>query len=517
MFAVSLNDLQLMDLIVNDKIAMARTEPPQEIVELRHLPTFRVLLCVTCKYCVLPHALDRHLKCIHGLNRARRAPHVDAAQKLQLANADEIPYPEPNGPPIPGLPTSRGFACCAKACQHLCQTSKRMQAHWRIDHARLSYVKGPDFLRWRKVTIQHFLRGSSLRYFIVDRNAAENESPISSPLSAARVAVSIPSSMRDNSNETATDWLLTREFGEGSFAVLLPTKGSRPTWRDEMIQASTVTDSLRFAILSMTASHIAYQNPQSRRFYGGEAAKYRQMAITSLTASSAETMLESFFAHWNFQRLMTMCCITRLQLDDMEGRGKLSVTDSVLPEWVSIQRRGRSAVWQRGRPGQASSAMHVGSLAGVCNFDDTRYENNPFDPRLQDLHIALLALTDTPVDPSCFEALDLLRRSWLLTFTESNTVSFRDMALMFTARAPEAFIDLLRKDDPIAMVVFAHSCVLWSHAEASCWYMRGQAAKMLFTINLRLNWEWQEWIQWPIEMVLGSSLTGLDRAMELGK
>nr|POF08165.1 orsellinic acid/f9775 biosynthesis cluster protein [Quercus suber] len=492
--------------------------PPQgrkRWLNFAHLRQHRVLLCVQCGYCVLPQALDRHLKCLHGLNRAQRAPYVDAASRLQLADADEVPYPEPNSPPIPGLPANKGLACCAKECQHLCQTSKRMQAHWRRDHSTIGRMKGPGALRCRKVTIQSFFRGSSLRYFIVDKNAIESKSSDSSRIIATNVATALSPPPGENSNQTAIDWLLTREFGESSFAVMLPTKGTRLTWRDEMMQASTVVDSLRFALLSVTASYIAYQNPQSRRFYGCEAAKYRHMAITSLSALPMRTTSETFFAHWNFQRLMTICCMSQIQLDDMDGQNKVSSTDSVLPEWVSIQRRGRSAVWQRGSPGQASKAMHVRSLAGVCLFDDFRYERNPFDPRMHDLEIALLALTDTQVDPSCFEALGMLRRSWLMAFTESETVSFRDMALMFTARAPEAFIKLMQDNNPIAMVIFAHFCVLWSHAEASHWYMRGQAAKMLFDINLRLSWEWQEWIQWPIEMVLGLPSTVVGRAIDM--
>lgn len=478
-------------------------------IKLRHLRKYRVLLCATCGYCVLPHALDRHLKCIHRLSRAERKPHVNTALKLKLANGDHVVYPDADNPPIAGLPIHDGYACSADGCPHLCQTAKRMQAHWRADHYDGTYARTVADLRCRPVKLQSFFKGSSLRYFIVANHNPDSLSPLStlSNMSKASLLRRSPSS---NPNETPMDWMLTKEFGEHSFSTLLPTKGTRASWRDQMLQVGIVTDFLRYALLSMTASHVAYEFPFSRQTYSCEATKYRQMAIRSLASWSPEINQDNFFAHWNFQRLMTMCCISRTQLTETESGGELAVSSSVLPDYVRIQRQGRALVWPpKGGMPTVSKAMHTPPLAVVPHMADPHFNLNPYDDRLRDLETIMAALTHTFVDESCLEAVRFLRRCWPMPYTQES-VSFRDMALMFSARVSDRYFELLDAHDPVAMVVFAHLCVLWSLAEESYWYMRGHAARMLFKIAQCLPGEWQEWIKWPVEMILGTNLIGSD-------
>ena len=141
-------------------------------VNLQHLPEYRVLLCRGCRYCVLPQALDRHLKVIHRLSQNERIQHLNRIRGLDLAEVDHVVSPVSDWPPIKGLPVYSGYACQVQDCGYLSITAKRMQAHQKTQHPN-NQVKVNEHCRYRRTKLQTFFRGNNLRYFPVARSAAD--------------------------------------------------------------------------------------------------------------------------------------------------------------------------------------------------------------------------------------------------------------------------------------------------------------------------------------------------------
>ena len=318
-----------------------------------------------------------------------------------------------------------------------------------------------------------------------------------------------------SSNETAIAWLLTRQFAQQSFSSLL-VKGASPSWRDQMLQVCADTDSVRYLVLSATASHIAFAHRESRALYAQEADKYRNLAIKTLPAATESVKPENFFALFNFSCLMTLCCLAKNQLNQLDsGHSSLVpasvVPASVVPEWALVQRHGRALIWPYRGQGRLVDAMHgppqrlfAVEKQAYNDTDKPELRLNPHDKRLKDLGKALQALANSVADPSCLEALHLLRNVWNIPHREAAT-SFRDVALMWMARVNERYIKFLRNYDPIAIIIFAHYCVLWSLTEEHYWYMQGHAQTMLSKAVQCLDWRWQDWLAWPISMVLGDT------------
>ncbi|EME45633.1 hypothetical protein DOTSEDRAFT_79559 [Dothistroma septosporum NZE10] len=473
---------------------------PSTPCTLRNLVPFQVLLCVQCGYCVLPRALDRHLKCIHNMGWVERRGHMEEVQGLELVSSEDVTYPHPDSQPVRGLPILQGHACGAPGCHHLCMTRKRMQAHWTSKHAKST--KTSERARSRLVKMQTFFRGSGLRYFRVAHDSKHNVS--AQPTSDADSNLPLARDPSGGDEDTDIEWLLIKKFHEHSFLSVRPTKSTRQSWRDQMLQVGASIGFLRYAILSITASHVAYEHPDVRWMYGPQADRYRELATKSLFDPSAPAVKqENFFEYFNLQRLMTLCHISKTQLTQWEDCLSASAEQPVLPEWISVQRSGRALIWQHRGNGRVVEAMHG---PGSCLYHDvyllpeTGVSHNPSDVYLRTLETDFASSSDFAVDESCLEALRMLRRVWEVPY-RGQLVSFRDMALMWTARIPDTYVDLVKNHDPAALIILAHYCVLWSMCEDSFWYMKYHAARMLLVASRSLHLEMEDWIAWPLYMV----------------
>lgn len=54
------------------------------------------------------------------------------------------------------------------------------------------------------------------------------------------------------------------------------------------------------------------------------------------------------------------------------------------------------------------------------------------------------------------------------------------------------------KEDPLALIVLAHFCVLFHRSETH-WFMKGNGARLLQSISERPDIRWHEYHKWPLE------------------
>lgn len=59
------------------------------------------------------------------------------------------------------------------------------------------------------------------------------------------------------------DWLLAKDFFDYSWSTVLPCKSIKASWRDQVLQDSSPIDVLRYAMLGVTASRVAFEYPAS--------------------------------------------------------------------------------------------------------------------------------------------------------------------------------------------------------------------------------------------------------------
>jgi hypothetical protein len=68
------------------------------------------------------------------------------------------------------------------------------------------------------------------------------------------------------------------------------------------------------------------------------------------------------------------------------------------------------------------------------------------------------------------------------------------------ARISQEYLDLLKDRDPGALILLAHFCILLEPLEGT-WYISGFRKRLLSRIYKKLDQEWRQWLQWPLEEI----------------
>lgn len=128
---------------------------------LQYLPSYRVVVCTSCRYAIRPKALVRHLKEIHRMKHSDRQPFIQHMERFELADYELVMQYTPREFPVPWLPVQSGLQCRSEDCSYLCVTEKRMKHHWPAVHGR----QGLAACDWQTAALQTFFKGNLLRYF----------------------------------------------------------------------------------------------------------------------------------------------------------------------------------------------------------------------------------------------------------------------------------------------------------------------------------------------------------------
>jgi hypothetical protein len=103
---------------------------------LIHLPAFLIVVCREFQYAVLPSHIDTHFATqLHKLSQKERQKVEDEVSQIngligneETLRRSDFTFPPPTSTPIAALgKPEKGLQC--KECQHICRTTRGMQAH----------------------------------------------------------------------------------------------------------------------------------------------------------------------------------------------------------------------------------------------------------------------------------------------------------------------------------------------------------------------------------------------------
>lgn len=114
---------------------------------------FKVLICSTCMYAVIPGNIPGHLK-THNISRTFLTESINSlVEHFQILIDTSIVSPSSNGPPISGLRIHDGLSCTY--CNYVCLTEGTAEKH---HHGKSSFIP---------CKAQTFFYPTSVRYFSV--------------------------------------------------------------------------------------------------------------------------------------------------------------------------------------------------------------------------------------------------------------------------------------------------------------------------------------------------------------
>ncbi|KEF53173.1 uncharacterized protein A1O9_10621 [Exophiala aquamarina CBS 119918] len=337
------------------------------------LPQYHVIVCTSCRFAVLPGAIPRHLKEIHGIRRAARRPFLDFAAKFDLRdNPESVIFPEAAEFPIPALPILDGLQCGSPNCLYLCVAEKRMQSHWRSAHG----CPGVPAIDWKNAPLQTFFRGNLLRYFtkpstdsaLPPENGNQRQTPARADL---RVTCLDPDMQLRELTLPFSDTALGCHTGCTAGLVLPPFEESllqhyrnftsrtiatdietEAMWGDALIHMAYHHDFLMNALLALAALHLAQGDemdpPVDRRNYLLAASKFQDIAMAPFRVAVADANKANCHAILAFTHLLVLYCFATERRDEnlllvVEQR------DDITPLWLHFLRTGCAmlcSVWE---------------------------------------------------------------------------------------------------------------------------------------------------------------------------
>ncbi|KAL4878195.1 hypothetical protein BJY04DRAFT_221344 [Aspergillus karnatakaensis] len=520
-----------------------QTQPqdPAPAELLKYLPEYEVVICTGCSYAVQPKAISRHLKEIHRVLRSRRRRFDLYVSGLKLRDPHDVEPPsEPGQFPVPYLPVESGFRCREMGCQHMCASTKRMEAHWRNEHGR----KGVAQRDYSPTPLQTFFRGNLLRYFTSpDGQIAGLHTPVSLPHSEDVFISEIPPPTPSlNTTDTA---LLTHYFTT-TYQTFVTGPETIPLWQDVIPTLATTQPFLLHGLLACTALHKAYltHDPALKHQYTLLAYNHQDTALPGFRSATATPTPENCHATLAFSHLLIVYTFaSELSISTGRDQPSLFLADThtnrhhqsefpiqPLPNWLYFM-RGSCCMLQGVMDYILTGPVHA-------LFDAWKYQPREEDDGGREtvllrhllsiippvgIESALLPLTPgSTASISAAGTAGDLRSHWTPSTIATYTQAARQLntSFLYLRRQHPAtitawnvlrvwpmvvsldYINLLAAEHPGALILLAHYCILLKSMERF-WYFEGKARVLIVGIQRRLGLGWGGYIGGALECVLG--------------
>ncbi|KAI9932448.1 hypothetical protein ASPWEDRAFT_46974 [Aspergillus wentii DTO 134E9] len=267
-------------------------------------------------------------------------------------------------------------------------------------------------------------------------------------------------------------------------------------WRVKVPQIGFSSTYALRAILAISALHLAYLRPDRKHVYVAQAEMHHEAALRMVTPNISKLMEEDGNALFLFSILTCfISCAKPRKLDDfllMEG-GQIAGWLVSFRGTKTIVDHAKDTLWAgplapiftiRGRRSRIRSTRSIEGRRFMQDLEQLIREDVRDE---RDLHVYLHTIhemstcfpDDDAQDIQVFETDDVF--SWLLQVSHE-------------------YLDFLKEQRPIALVIFGYFCVLLRQLEWT-WWMQGWSTHLLSKIYEVLDQEHRYWLQWPLEQI----------------
>jgi hypothetical protein len=120
-----------------------------------YIPEYKVILCQSHKYCLVPGGVKRHFRDYHkNITWRIKKAIIDYSATLDLIDPTEVQVPIYM---VKGLKIYEdGYQCLHQSCGHCAATEGSIRQHYRSHNIQQE--------NWKRQTVQTFFQGSNCRY-----------------------------------------------------------------------------------------------------------------------------------------------------------------------------------------------------------------------------------------------------------------------------------------------------------------------------------------------------------------
>jgi superfamily II DNA helicase RecQ len=161
----------------------------------QHMQQYKIIVCKTCAFAVVPQQIDRHLREHHPqIDKQKRSGVTETGTALEAVaySKEDVNYPQANEEPVEGLEVFKdGLQCMGqrdgKPCGYVCRTAFGIQKHCRLEHGWVNErgrggnvrKKGKQALNrmWedKRLCQRFFEYRQWQRYFVVSQGRLDQE------------------------------------------------------------------------------------------------------------------------------------------------------------------------------------------------------------------------------------------------------------------------------------------------------------------------------------------------------
>jgi hypothetical protein len=274
-----------------------------------------------------------------------------------------------------------------------------------------------------------------------------------------------------------------------------PTPEARALWQTHAVALGFKHEFLLRGILAASALHLSHLHPDFKQSYDLKASTHQGIAL-SLFQEALADVDES-----NCQALFAFSCLLVVIAFASSSKKDASDLQTDVLHWFHLLRGGNSVL-----------TMHRETLANSLFsslLNEMRHTENTSAHNVKDADriIGLIKVCCLSQDSDVSQAYALAIHDLLSTFIQASTLRNRGegsllASFVWPVNLSPKYLELLTEQQPEALVILAHYCVLiqWCDEDQE-WFVKGWARFMLDTIKVSLPEDWLPAITWPDSII----------------
>lgn len=257
---------------------------------------------------------------------------------------------------------------------------------------------------------------------------------------------------------------LFQNYTISTYKTMVEDGDTHQIWQKHLVEWGLQFPSLLHLILSLSALHLASENPESREQYLKQADDHFTFGMRSVTGVLSQ--LDEDNCQKIYMAAVIICFV-------YFGRGPrpgeyLVFSQDGPAEWLVLMRGVRLIL----------QTYHAQVFSGILEPNSGGREYILSPEMRSELH-------------------EIMREVYSRRSAGSSGVSLMDVLIGWLYRLPEGMVALLEEKEPHALVVLAYWAVMLLYME-SAWFMRGWAEHVLLGISSSLHLDFRPWIEWPL-------------------
>lgn len=249
-------------------------------------------------------------------------------------------------------------------------------------------------------------------------------------------------------------------------------------------------------ILAKAAIHLSWLQPNRKSHYAALASNHHGLGLPAFRAALQNMTPDNCDALISYSKGLVWCAFAWHESFSTNTQAASSVGNvSWLPQWFNLL-RGSCLIVEASRRWTANCLY---ALPPALD-DITEFFSSVDGCRISALKLRLFSTVLFPTCEAVTSALAALEYSFALASMRHHNTPFRNAINYWGGALQNDYITLLQEKEPWALIVLAHFCVL-VHRSETRWFMKGHGARLLQSISDRLDVQWHEYLQWPLEEI----------------